>query len=91
MEQCGAWPATEFPIRINNCVLFSDWEAPENTTEPEARPWSLISVLGGFLVVGGILLRSRRNNQFDSELSAEERARVAKIMEGHSGKPDSQA
>lgn len=51
----------------------------------------VISVLGGFLVVGGILLRSRRNNQFDSELSAEERARVAKIMEGHSGKPDSQA
>ena len=50
-----------------------------------------ISVLGGFLIVGGIVLRSRRNNQIDSELSTEEQARVAKIMEGHSGKSDSQA
>ena len=50
-----------------------------------------ISVLGGFLIVGGIVWRSRRNNQIDSELSAEERARVAKIMEGRSVKPDSQA
>ncbi|MCL1489119.1 cytochrome c-type biogenesis protein CcmH [Marinobacter sp. M3C] len=51
----------------------------------------VISVLGGFLIVGGIVLRSRRNNQVDSELSAEERARVEKIMDGHNGKSDSQA
>jgi cytochrome c-type biogenesis protein CcmH len=50
-----------------------------------------ISVLGGFLIVGGIVLRSRRNNQIDSELSAEEQARVAKIMDGRSAKSDSQA
>jgi cytochrome c-type biogenesis protein CcmH len=49
-----------------------------------------ISVLGGFLIVGGIVLRSRRTSQLDSELSAEERARVEKIMDGHSGKSDSQ-
>ena len=49
-----------------------------------------ISVFGGFLIVGGIVLRSRRNDQIDSELSAEERARVEKIMDGHSGKSDSQ-
>jgi len=50
-----------------------------------------ISVLGGLLIVGGIVLRSRRNNQVDSELSAEERARVAKIMDGDRGQSDSQA
>jgi len=50
-----------------------------------------ISVLGGLLIVGGIVLRSHRNNQVDSELSAEERARVEKIMDGHNGKSDSQA
>lgn len=48
----------------------------------------VISVLGGLLVVAGIVLRSRRNNQVDSELSAEERARVAQIMEGNGDKTD---
>lgn len=41
----GRWPVTEFFLPINNCVLFSDWEAPENSTAPNERPWSLISVL----------------------------------------------
>jgi len=45
LDEKGRWPATEFPLPINNCVLFSDWEAPENRTAPNARPWSLISVL----------------------------------------------
>jgi hypothetical protein len=45
LDGSGKWPATEFPLTIDNCVLFSDWEAPENTSAPGERPWSLISVL----------------------------------------------
>ncbi len=61
--QCR-WPATEFPIRINNCVLFSDWEAPENTTDPDARPWALISVLGGSRLPFGLENLTIRNLEF---------------------------
>ena len=39
-------PATEFEMRSPNVFLFSDWDAPEET-DRNARPWSLISVLGG--------------------------------------------
>lgn len=45
-----------------------------------------ISVLGGLLVVGGIIIRSRRNNQHDSQLSPEERARLSRIMDDQDGK-----
>lgn len=63
-RQCRTWPATEFPIRINNCVLFSDWEAPENTTDPDARPWALISVLGGSGLPFGLENLTVRNLEF---------------------------
>ncbi len=62
--QCRNWPATEFPIRINNCVLFSDWEAPENSTAPNERPWALISVLGGSKLPFGVENVTVRNLEF---------------------------
>ena len=62
--QCRTWPATEFPLRINNCVLFSDWEAPETPTTPTPRPWSLISVLGGSGLPFGIENLTLRNLEF---------------------------
>lgn len=42
----GRWPVTRFEMPLNNVCLISDWPAPE---EPDrnARPWSLISILGG--------------------------------------------
>lgn len=61
---CGKWPETEFPLRINNCVLFSDWEAPENKSDPNARPWSLLSVLGGSALPFGIENVTLRNLEF---------------------------
>lgn len=41
----GRWPATEFPLPMLGSTLISDWDAPENRDDPNARPWSLISVL----------------------------------------------
>ena len=41
----GRWPATEFPVSMLGSTLISDWDAPENRDDPNARPWSLISVL----------------------------------------------
>jgi len=58
------WPGTEFPMKINNCVLFSDWEAPVNTNAPEARPWALISVLGGSPLAFGLDNLTVRNLEF---------------------------
>lgn len=60
----GRWPATEFPMQINNCVLFSDWEAPANTADPDARPWALISVLGGSALPFGLENLTVRNLEF---------------------------
>jgi hypothetical protein len=61
----GKWPATEFPLPVNNCVLFSDWEAPENTTDPNARPWSLLSVLDpGTPLIFGLANLTLRNLEF---------------------------
>lgn len=45
MTTGGNWPKTEFEMPIPNCTLISDWEAPENTNQPNERPWALISVL----------------------------------------------
>lgn len=47
-----------------------------------------ISVLGGLLIVGGIVIRSRRNNQHDSQLSPEERARLSRIMDDKNEKSE---
>ena len=61
----GRWPATEFDLPINNCVLFSDWEAPENCTAPNSRPWSLISVLdSGVALPFGVENLTVRNLEF---------------------------
>jgi len=63
-EGHGAWPQTESTMAINNTVLFSDWEAPENRDEPAARPWSLLSVLGGSKLPFGVENVTLRNLEF---------------------------
>lgn len=61
----GRWPATEFPLPITNVTLFSDWEAPGNRAEPNARPWSLISVLdSGATLPFGLENLTVRNLEF---------------------------
>ena len=70
-NSCGKWPSTEFAMPINNCVLFSDWDAPENSTEPGARPWALISVLGGSGLPFGIENVTVQNLEFRVFLNPE--------------------
>jgi hypothetical protein len=61
----GKWPATEFPLAMDNCTLFSDWEAPENTDAPGERPWSLISVLdSGSQILFSLANLTVRNLEF---------------------------
>lgn len=67
----GRWPATEFPMAINNCVLFSDWEAPANTERPNERPWSLLSVLGGSNLPFGLENLTLRNLELRVVLDSE--------------------
>ncbi len=67
----GNWAPTEFTLPINNCVLFSEWDPPENTTDPNARPWSLISVLGGSERPFGLEHLAVRNLEFRAFLNTD--------------------
>ncbi len=60
----GNWPRqTEFPLEIGNVCLVSDWEAPEEH-DRNARPWSLIAVLGGHKLAFGLGNLTIRNLEF---------------------------
>jgi hypothetical protein len=67
----GRWPDTEFQMDMQNCVLFSDWEAPENTSSPNDRPWALISILGGSPLPFGLGNLTVRNLEFRVVLNVE--------------------
>ncbi len=62
----GRWASTNaagFPMAIANVCLISNWEAPE---EPDrnARPWALISVLGGHKLPFGLANLTVKNLEF---------------------------
>jgi len=65
------FPSTEFPMAIDNCVLFSDWDAPANTNACNDRPWALISVLGGSDFAFGLRNLTVRNLEFRVKLNKE--------------------
>ncbi len=65
------FPSTEFPMAIDNCVIFSDWDAPANTNACNDRPWALISVLGGSDFAFGLRNLTVRNLEFRVKLNKE--------------------